>query len=73
MVAGGGTLFAEFEDRADFLESEAGGLCVANESNPVGGIGVVAPVAVGGAFGWGEDPDLLVVADGLGVDAGGTG
>lgn len=30
-------------------------------------------VAVRGAFGWGEDPDLLVVADGLGVDAGGAG
>ena len=70
VVAGGGALFAEFEDRADLLESEAGGLCVANEANPVGCVGVVAPVAVGGALGRGEDPDLLVVADGLGVDPG---
>ena len=68
VVAGCLPLAAEIQDRSDFGEGEAGGLGVANETEPADGFTAVVAVTVGGAIGWGQDPDVLVVTDGLGVD-----
>ncbi len=68
VVAGCLPLAPEIQDRSDLGEGEAGGLGVANEAQPADGFTAVVAVTVGGAIRRGQDPDVLVVTDGLGVN-----
>ena len=69
VVTGCLTLAAQVEDGGDLGEGETGGLSVPHEVEPINGLLGIVPVIVGGAVGFGEDPDVLVVADGLGGSA----
>jgi hypothetical protein len=64
------SVVAEGDDLADLAQGEADRLGGADEPEPAQGRRVIGPVAGGGAGRWGQDADLLVVADGLGRDAG---
>lgn len=66
MMAGSLTLAAEIEDRGDFRERKAGGLCVAYEVEPVDRILGVFPIPIGGTVGFRKKADGFVVANGLG-------
>lgn len=70
VAAGRLSLAAGIQNRCDLGEGEPGRLSIADEPEPVDGIGSVIPVPVGGTLGLGQDTDLLVVADGLGGYAG---
>ena len=73
VIAGGLTLATKVEDGTDFGEGEAGGLGVPDESEPIDSLIGVVPIVVGGPVGSGQDPDLLVVTDGLGGNPGASG
>jgi hypothetical protein len=60
---------AEGDDLADLAQGEADRLGGADEPEPPQRRRVVAAVAGRRAGRWGQDADLLVVADGLGRDA----
>lgn len=66
MMAGGLTLTAEIEDRADLRECKAGGLGVAYEVEPVDRILGVFPIPIGSTVGFRKKADGFVVANGLG-------
>ena len=68
VVAGRLPLAPEIQNRSDLGEGEAGGLGVANKPEPADGFTAVVTVTVGSAIRRGQDPDVLVVTDGLGVD-----
>jgi hypothetical protein len=67
-VAQGPAVVAEGDDLADLTQGEADPLGGADEPEPSERRLVIGPVAGGGAGRWGQDADLLVVADGLGGD-----
>ncbi len=57
------------QDPRDVIQRQAQPLRGPDEAQPFGIAVVVQPVAAGAAIGVGHQPDGLVVADGLGVDA----
>lgn len=73
VVARAEAVVAHVQDGSNLGEGESGGLGVADEAQPVDCILSIVAVAVGGALGLGEDPDVLVVADGLGGDVDASG
>lgn len=73
VVAGGLSLAAEIEDGGDLGEGQTGGLGVPDELEAIDSILCVVPVVVQVTGGFGNEPDLFVVADGLGSCPGSPG
>ena len=66
VMAGGLPMAAQVEDGGDLGEGQSGGLGVSDELEPVDGLVRVVAVIVVIPDGFGEEPDVLVVADRLG-------
>lgn len=73
VMAGGLPLASQVEDRCDLGQSEPGGLGIADEVEPVDHILCVIPVVVVIPGRLGEEPNVLVVPDGLGGGPGPLG
>jgi hypothetical protein len=69
VAARGLTVVSQGDDAADLPEGEAKRLGRRDEGESVDHVGVVAAVAGGGALGRVEQPDVFVVAQGLGGDS----
>ena len=70
VLTGWRSLLAQLQDGADFREGETCRLGVANEAEPFDDVRTVRAVPVRSAFGFRQDTDVFVVADGLGGHTG---
>jgi hypothetical protein len=70
VMTGGLAPTAQIQDGGDLGEGKTGRLSIAHKAEPDDGLLGIVPVIVGRTIRFGEDPYVLVIADGLGSCAG---